>query len=84
MPWKALNYILGLSVVNPSFWQSLQSNPLETIQSQGIKLTPEEQELFCKVPGKTLSEFSQYLLEERNLREVHQEKTTEQYMFVFV
>jgi hypothetical protein len=82
MPWKTLNLILGLAVVNPSFCLSLQNDPLETIRSQGIELTPEEQEIFCKIRGKTLAELSQYLLAERGQWEVQQEHATEPYVLV--
>jgi ClpP class serine protease len=82
MPWKTLNLLLGLAVVNPSFWLSLQNDPLETIRSQGIELTPEEQEIFCKVRGKTLAEFSQYLLEERGLWETPHKRAAEPYVLV--
>ena len=63
--WKTLNSFLGLATVCPSFREALLNDPLETIKHQGIKLSQEEQEVFCRIriQGKDLKQFSQGLLE---------------------
>jgi hypothetical protein len=62
--WKTINYILGLAAVDQQFWQELKKDPLAVSQSQSFELTSEEKAVLSRIRAETLSEFSQYLLDE--------------------
>ena len=64
MSWKAINHLLGLAAVDPQFWQKLKRDPLSVSQTLGLELTAEEKAILSKIHAETLTEFSQYLLDE--------------------
>ncbi len=64
MSWKAINHILGLAAVDQQFWQELKKDPVAICQSRGFELTSEEKAALSRIHSKTLTEFSQRLLDE--------------------
>lgn len=63
MSWQIIHRILGLALVDTTFWQALQNDPRTALREGGFQLTDKEQEAFCNLPRNNLSEFSQQLLE---------------------
>lgn len=63
MSWKMINQILGLASINPTFQQQLQENPLQALEAQKFKITPEEQEVFKTSASLPFSQFCQCLVE---------------------
>lgn len=63
MSWQIIHRILGLALVDTTFWQALQNDPRTALHERSFQLTEKELETFCNLPRNTLSEFSQQLLE---------------------
>jgi hypothetical protein len=63
MSWITVNKILGLAATDQDFYQDLQKNPLEAVQTWGFELTIEEQEVFRTLQINDLAAFSQQILE---------------------
>ena len=64
MSWKTINQIIGLATINPAFRQQLQQDPLMALETQGVRLTPEELEAFKAFVSLPFPQFCQCLLKE--------------------
>ena len=63
MSWQTVNEILGLAAIDPDFCQKLLQEPLRAVQSQGFKLSKEEEYVFSSIKAEDIHDFSQQLLD---------------------
>lgn len=63
MSWKTINRILGRAAIDPAFWQALQQNHLDALQTEDYELTSEELAAFSEFMHLPFPTFCQCLLE---------------------
>ncbi|GCE15610.1 Os1348 family NHLP clan protein [Tengunoibacter tsumagoiensis] len=69
MSWEILNRILGQASIDPLFRQAIQQNPLQTLQNEGLELTPDEQRFFIDIAPLPFPEFCHRLSKKLTLDE---------------
>jgi hypothetical protein len=67
MSWQIINEMLGLAIVDPAFREKLLQAPLVAAKDQGFELTINEEHLIQSIHAHDLSEFSQRIIEAKNL-----------------